>query len=58
MTAATLYDFMADRMLELGEQARTIEQLFNDAEDAGFLDAWDTDRHGITNAMKARGFIR
>lgn len=54
---ATLYDFIAARMLELDEPSRSIEQLFEDAEQIGFFDAWDIDRRGLSNAMKARGFV-
>lgn len=54
---ATIYDFIANRMLELGEQSRTIEQLFEDAEKLGFMDVWDMDRRGLGNAMAVRGFI-
>ena len=56
MNNAAIYDYLANRLLELGE-GRTIEKLFADAEDAGYPDAWDLDRHGLHNAMKVRGFV-
>lgn len=55
--AANVYDYIASRMTELGEPSRTIEQLLDDAEQFGFFDCWDMDRHGFANAMTARGFV-
>lgn len=52
-----IYDFMADRFRELDSQPIELEKLLMDAEREGFGEIWDMDKHGMANALQARGLV-
>uniref|UniRef100_UPI00262DE12B hypothetical protein n=1 Tax=uncultured Paraglaciecola sp. TaxID=1765024 RepID=UPI00262DE12B len=56
MTAHNMiYDFLADRFRGLGSEPIALEKLLMDAEQDGFGEVWEIDRHGMANALTARG---
>jgi hypothetical protein len=54
---ADIYDYIASRHAELGGVPQPVEHMLDDAEKFEFHDVFNLDRHGLANAMKARGLI-